>query len=962
MENAYQLTFSSNSAILRNNSSRIKQTCKDFLDAAKKSRKILNMLNVVNVPAIFSEQFKIGIINDEEVNKFFTLFWGNYGESIMNVNEDTSITKIEVKHIPLLIEKVSFEIERLEQITLKMNLFDNNIFFNNDCSAEYFSLDNFNSFESFNQYVKRGEFIRNDNSQHFQNILTLFSNIDQFKFGIHDNEVSHSEPLPFVFICCSSGTGKTQLPFCFPNDRPVLYFLFNGDKDINFNSQSIYKNFEILSKGLYLCLEKDFSMYSLKTENLSVTKFSRITMPLFTAGFLVALLTEYSRNIEIPSQNCASISYCIGLIKLKFRSLTWIEARDAIDELINAKFGGHHPLIFIDETYEFNSNDFLYLRTLIRIIHLIPIFMGTKFDMNGFLTEKKYNFSRPKTLSNRLYVIHQLPPISRFFLQDELNQLRAGVSADLKVVFLSFLDAIGGYLEKERPYFAIQIMQNIKNQLSSIKNFDRKNFFDEMLQLLYIDFYYVKEPVEFSLSQICFLVAKNNNQTCRRGITSWFKQHKLCGFKSEETEMDLIGKKEVNPENSPKFQFGIRHVHCHISFLSPPPDRRNQNMTYFALFPDIGSNSLVESSSSQTINLAKSYSIDQSSLILSNSMDLSLRILNDEKNSSADLDKALNRSSSSDEDFSNINRRSPQNYVSIDGTHKEYHLNSMFPLLRDSCLSSFAFNAMSSNIGSLFLLPSSKGRAKRFSIAAIFSIIANGKNSKAAFIQEHFENQQLESAVHAATIISSHIDGLENVTLDHFFRSLIRELNFGQKEFTTLPEVQYPSNDKLKEQLMEKVPYFANCDQLWNDEFLKFLKTMYPNALFGTAIYLSVGADLFLTSVNSFYPERENIFLTVEAKCWNAPMSPSSVSNAIEKLLSNSGRLFLLVAQKITPNLKDIYCENANILYLQRSGSNYQFVMNQASAETDRYLFILDMSVIYQGSHQDYDSYFENWK
>ena len=70
---------------------------------------------------------------------------------------------------------------------------------------------------------------------------------------------------PWVFICASSGTGKTQLAFSLP--LPRLFFLMNYKKADN---QPIYKPFERISKKLSALMGRDISKLNELERNASI--------------------------------------------------------------------------------------------------------------------------------------------------------------------------------------------------------------------------------------------------------------------------------------------------------------------------------------------------------------------------------------------------------------------------------------------------------------------------------------------------------------------------------------------------------------------------------------------------------------------------------------------------------------------------------------------------------------------
>lgn len=73
-------------------------------------------------------------------------------------------------------------------------------------------------------YMQIGQMFRKEPSDEFTQIKTVLC-----------NAVKTGQNVPFVFICSSSGTGKTQIPFSL--DTPLLYFVYNVAQETQSNYQ-----------------------------------------------------------------------------------------------------------------------------------------------------------------------------------------------------------------------------------------------------------------------------------------------------------------------------------------------------------------------------------------------------------------------------------------------------------------------------------------------------------------------------------------------------------------------------------------------------------------------------------------------------------------------------------------------------------------------------------------------------
>ena len=192
-----------------------------------------------------------------------------------------------------------------------------------------------------------------------------------YEFNYSDNQM-----YPYLFICASSGTGKTQLPFSL--DIPMLYFLHDsyfskisrGESDrssttdgTNLNtseedtnkSQPIYTYFEHLSRHLESCINEDLQQYREKYKNDRKKLFKNLskyitevydTVKFSTIGFLVMMCEEIMKI----HKNNGKEHWIISELKVKGmrdKKMTIKEGQDRI----NALFGdSRKPIVFLDES------------------------------------------------------------------------------------------------------------------------------------------------------------------------------------------------------------------------------------------------------------------------------------------------------------------------------------------------------------------------------------------------------------------------------------------------------------------------------------------------------------------------------------------------------------------------------------------------------------------------------------
>ena len=290
-------------------------------------------------------------------------------------------------------------------------------------------------------------------------------------------------------------------------------------------------------------------------------------------------------------------------------------------------------------------------------------------------------------------------------------------------------------------------------------------------------------------------------------------------------------------------------------------------------------------------------------------------------------------------------------YKNVDGNDSTYVAYSIFPNLQKYCLSGFAMAAMKQDMNSVFKHPTNDRRISTFHT---FYISCSLKFMKVSIQKERYQYEIAEAIVHVATVIASHVSGLENATMGEFLAAFIRELDMNADDFIRLPAINFAKvnnfqsewNQKKKDDKLvwnQKVPYLAVTDQKWNPSFIGFVKEMYPDVIFGTADYPSSGNDLFVNispshSVNipvnstevSEHPAKSTAtcikrpiesqnslenstkhetFMCIEVKSHNTTTSDATTIGFINTLLGSPGSFFILVVRKITNETIDIDAE-----------------------------------------------------
>ena len=280
-------------------------------------------------------------------------------------------------------------------------------------------------------------------------------------------------------------------------------------------------------------------------------------------------------------------------------------------------------------------------------------------------------------------------------------------------------------------------------------------------------------------------------------------------------------------------------------------------------------------------------------------------------------------------------------------------------------------------------------------ISTFYSLYLNVKNkvSKGFFQKDTLQYELAEAMVHVAIVISSHLNGLENTTIRDFLRALVCELDLHSpddmfKSPSMLPLIDLTQLGEDVPRVSEKMPYLSSIDQLWNDDFISFIRTMYPAMKFGTANYPSKANDLFINDNNSIIIDDDNYtgnendiptdleephaFMCVEFKCHNNTTSTNQVLKFANKLLANPGSFFVLVVRKITPDnearprnspkkktkpnkKRKIQVHRDKIFMLKKNEDGFFFVPiprennvgQKNNAQKETILFVIDFATIY---------------
>lgn len=244
---------------------------------------------------------------------------------------------------------------------------------------------------------------------------------------------------PFIFLCAPSGSGKSILAYNLSTAPfPLLYFVYNSkwDKD---KTQDLYLPFEILSKKLRKVVRADIEILlgnNYFAEKVNTDALADLTeVKLNTVHFFVWLFEKLvgmkgegdtydwmKIQLSLKRYEEGQLSINEGNIRLR-----------AIDIL--------HPLVTIfDECIidrvtsdpKREETEFVFLRSTLRLLKLIPMFAGTDAESSNFCTQWFSNSREKDRIILWCKVINDLPRFAvnrlrRLCLQilDQTNQREA---------------------------------------------------------------------------------------------------------------------------------------------------------------------------------------------------------------------------------------------------------------------------------------------------------------------------------------------------------------------------------------------------------------------------------------------------------------------------------------------------------------------------------------------------------
>jgi hypothetical protein len=320
------------------------------------------------------------------------------------------------------------------------------------------------------------------NRYDYDHFISLFDKIDQTK----------QEFTPCVFICASSGTGKTQLAFSLP--RNLIYFIMDEENP----GQPVYEPFVSISEALQYFISNDlrpkvkvpFSDRNQPTLSTSGNENSNLADQIESpaeenskvpatsekklkkikysdsseSGTFIMYLIEKFHNDKPSNWLEYELTSKVAIKDLAIKSIK--ELRDRLDFLIPKR--KDRPLIFFDEcTGKACLKKIYHIRTVLRMIGLIGVFMGTNADACEILTRS--GSSRGSSDSNLFgYVVHKLPSMNKDRMSCMKKRLvdlisGSGLEEHVKIIKEKQIDIFFNVLKNEKPLFNIYAAEYLED-------------------------------------------------------------------------------------------------------------------------------------------------------------------------------------------------------------------------------------------------------------------------------------------------------------------------------------------------------------------------------------------------------------------------------------------------------------------------------------------------------------------
>lgn len=302
-----------------------------------------------------------------------------------------------------------------------------------------------------NRSIVNAEYQANFPSEESSMVSSLF---------LFDSDAGKTPPM--IFVCGSSGCGKTQLAFNISRVQPMIYLLDCRPS----SAQPVYDPFIRLSNEFHDAVEQDMKDLILLDKYVGRLDFLIMKMRkkvLKSANFLLNLLEATIANYEILFKanldECKPPSWLHALLNASLEPLE--STSYTLDEVylkISILMGEsrlHSFLVFLDECNTADDGKYhVFKRNLVRYLGIVPVVMGEEFKFYNTVSHSSNSrgYVRPWC-----FVFAKLPAYSTFLLDEKISNIRASLETVENLTWRNeleeFLILLRKVCQDERPFF-----------------------------------------------------------------------------------------------------------------------------------------------------------------------------------------------------------------------------------------------------------------------------------------------------------------------------------------------------------------------------------------------------------------------------------------------------------------------------------------------------------------------------
>lgn len=345
---------------------------------------------------------------------------------------------------------------------------------------------------------------------------------------LYDLQERNQQINPFVITIAPSGTGKTTLAYNLGmSEIPLLYFVYNCCG--NFQSQDKYRPFQVMSEQLIKVINEDL-------RHLNVDVFHEPISPKKVDTYHVNMIeSDHSYESEYRTVDfICSIFEAMFEIRARNEELTWLECQTFIrkvkikktsiaDGLLRLDSLRHSEyrvpfVLFVDEAVlksgdqvgttrdDWKSSEIIFLRTISRLLNLIPFLAGTEATSSDFCGMGSHHSRVDGVSSIWCCCIRDLPSYSQMRFVSNFVAVKNKFGKDPAVEsIISFIESCTLY---ENPYLIDLAFDFFLIELPRTHCHDLGQLLNELLLYVFRSFVRAKKSPElFTDSQVSYVFA-----------------------------------------------------------------------------------------------------------------------------------------------------------------------------------------------------------------------------------------------------------------------------------------------------------------------------------------------------------------------------------------------------------------------------------------------------------------------